>query len=92
MEITAVVVLLLVIGLMWSSVERKLDRTQRTTARLERKVDLVLDHLGLQEPQPDLGRVTALLREGKKIHAVKEYREITGAGLKEAKEAVDRMD
>ncbi|MER6139913.1 ribosomal protein L7/L12 [Streptomyces sparsogenes] len=92
MEEIAVLVVILLIGAMWSSIERKLDRTQRTAARLERKVDLILDHLGLQETQPDLARVRALLREGKKIHAVKEYREITGAGLREAKEAVDRMD
>ncbi|MGO4417661.1 ribosomal protein L7/L12 [Streptomyces sp. MCAF7] len=30
--------------------------------------------------------------EGKKLHAIKAYREITGADLKEAKEAVERME
>ncbi|WP_159845381.1 ribosomal protein L7/L12 [Nocardia sp. CY41] len=34
--------------------------------------------------------VDALLRQGKKIHAIKRYRELTGCGLKEAKDAVER--
>ncbi|MGY0057219.1 ribosomal protein L7/L12 [Streptomyces sp. LZ34] len=90
MEI-AVFMLIPLIGLMWSSIERRIDRANRRTAQLTRKVDLILDHLGIQEPQPELERVRALVGEGRKIHAVKAYREITGADLKEAKEAVDRM-
>jgi len=31
------------------------------------------------------------LRHGRTIHAIKRYREITGAGLREAKDAVDRV-
>jgi ribosomal protein L7/L12 len=33
-----------------------------------------------------------LLRRGNKINAIKRYREVKGVGLKEAKEAVDRME
>uniref|UniRef100_A0AAU2VHL8 Ribosomal protein L7/L12 n=1 Tax=Streptomyces sp. NBC_00003 TaxID=2903608 RepID=A0AAU2VHL8_9ACTN len=59
---------------------------------LERKVDLLLDHLGVEEP-PILGmeRVHELLRQGKKIEAIKVYRQLTGEGLKESKDAVERM-
>ncbi|ANE05239.1 ribosomal protein L7/L12 [Corynebacterium crudilactis] len=35
--------------------------------------------------------VLALLQEGKKISAIKRHRELTGAGLKEAKEAVEAL-
>jgi ribosomal protein L7/L12 len=35
-------------------------------------------------------QVQQYAREGKKIQAIKEYREQTGAGLKEAKDAVER--
>ena len=35
--------------------------------------------------------VQALSRAGKKIHAIKIYREHTGAGLKEAKDAVEAL-
>lgn len=34
----------------------------------------------------------ALVREGKKVEAIKVYRQLTDADLKEAKEAVERMD
>lgn len=30
------------------------------------------------------------MADGKKIHAIKRYREMTGSGLKEAKDAVER--
>ncbi|POX51245.1 ribosomal protein L7/L12 [Streptomyces sp. Ru72] len=75
----------------FAGVEARIKRTDRRMARVERKLDLVLDHLGLHQADPDLERVAALLRDGRRIQAVKVYREITGAGLKEAKEAVERM-
>ncbi|MEU3194051.1 hypothetical protein ABZ686_26250 [Streptomyces sp. NPDC006992] len=40
---------------------------------------------------PRLGEVIELLRSGKRIHAVKRYRELTGVDLKQAKEAVERL-
>jgi ribosomal protein L7/L12 len=73
--------------------ERRLDR-------LERKVDLVMQHLGVAQPGPDVGGgpdiaidqdVVALARAGRKIEAIKRYRELTGVGLKEAKDAVERI-
>ncbi|MGW5660020.1 ribosomal protein L7/L12 [Streptomyces sp. NPDC003758] len=84
-----IVFALLVAG--FAGVEARIKRTDRRMARVERKLDLVLDHLGLHEADPDLERVAALLLDGKNIQAIKVYREITGAGLKEAKEAVERM-
>ena len=36
-------------------------------------------------------RLVELLQSGKKIEAIKLYRELTGAGLKEAKDAVERI-
>jgi large subunit ribosomal protein L7/L12 len=38
------------------------------------------------------GRVLALVRDGRKIQAIKLYRDITGAGLKEAKDAVEALE
>ncbi|MFH0517305.1 ribosomal protein L7/L12 [Streptomyces sp. M41] len=71
--------------------ENRISRTDRRLARVERKLDLIVDHLGLREEDPRMDEVVALARSGKKIPAIKTYREITGAGLKEAKEAVDRI-
>ncbi|MFE9254080.1 ribosomal protein L7/L12 [Streptomyces sp. NPDC006879] len=68
-----------------AALERRLDR-------LDRRLDLIMDHLGLEEPPiPGLDRVQALVAEGKSIEAIKVYRQLTGAGLKEAKEAVEAL-
>jgi hypothetical protein len=68
------------------------------TTRLEHKMDFLLNHFGLMEtyeqtvmttmPTPD---IKALLRQGLKIQAIKVYREHTGMGLKESKDAVEEM-
>jgi len=91
MEITGLFVLAAIVIASFAGLESKLVRTDRRIARVERKLDLVLDHLGLHEDEPSLPQVAALLRDGKKIQAIKAYREATGADLREAKEAVERM-
>ncbi|MFD7502246.1 ribosomal protein L7/L12 [Streptomyces sp. NPDC059850] len=91
MEI-AILILVVAVVLLYSGLESRIKRMERRNARLERKADLILDHLGIRQEEPGLERVTALLRENKKIQAIKVYREVTGADLKDAKEAVDRMD
>ncbi|MFG3342119.1 ribosomal protein L7/L12 [Glycomyces sp. NPDC048151] len=72
------------------------DPTLEALARIERKLDLVMQHLEIRDsapPQPDpLADVRELARRGKTIQAIKAYRERTGVGLKEAKEAVERLD
>lgn len=61
-------------------------------ARVERKLDLIIDSLGLEESAPaDLEQVRLLAQQGRKIEAIRLYRETTGVGLKEAKDAVDQM-
>ncbi|MGW1956036.1 ribosomal protein L7/L12 [Streptomyces sp. NPDC001920] len=72
-------------------VESRMGRADKRVARVERKLDLIMDHLGLRDEDPRMDEVVALAREGKKIPAIKAYREITGAGLKEAKDAVERI-
>ena len=42
-------------------------------------------------PDPTLSEVAALLRAGQRVKATIRYREITGAGLKEARIAIDRF-
>jgi len=44
------------------------------------------------EPLSLDGRVIALLCDGRKIEAIKLYRDLTGAGLKEAKDAVEALE
>ncbi|MFE8597638.1 hypothetical protein [Archangium violaceum] len=42
-------------------------------------------------PDDALAEVTALVREGRTIDAIKRYRELTGEGLKESKDAVEQL-
>lgn len=90
MDIAALLLICLVIlGIV--TIQNHLSRTDRRAARMERKLDLVLDHLGLHDEVPGLDEVRTLVRQGKQVQAIKRYREHTGAGLLEAKQAVDRL-
>ena len=64
--------------------------------RIESKLDQLLaqssPRSGAQAPASDsYAEVRASLANGRKIEAIKLYRELTGVGLKEAKEAVEAM-
>ncbi|MEK6700798.1 MAG: ribosomal protein L7/L12 [Planctomycetota bacterium] len=62
--------------------------------RIERKLDLIIQHLGIADAERDtvLTKVLDLAKDPKKkIQAIKRYRELTGAGLAEAKAAVEAM-
>jgi ribosomal protein L7/L12 len=61
--------------------------------RLEKKIDLIFQHLGI-EPEADSleERLKYLISLNQKIAAIKEFRQQTGAGLKEAKEAIEVME
>ncbi len=75
-----------------------MDSEQDLNARvaaLEQKVSFLLKHLGLEAQAagsaPQLDEVQALLVQGRLIEAIKVYRERTGLGLREAKDAVEQM-
>jgi ribosomal protein L7/L12 len=71
------------------------DELHARLARLETLMNMVLQHLGI-DPQTALSgpsaEIQSLIMQGKKIEAIKIYREQTGYGLKEAKDAVDAME
>lgn len=61
---------------------------------LEQKLEFLFQTLGLEfekssEAQPE---IMNYLRNGQKINVIKVYMEQTGAGLKEAKDAVDALE
>ncbi|MEV1084361.1 hypothetical protein AB0I98_40175 [Streptomyces sp. NPDC050211] len=92
MDNTVLLCLFLGAVALWGTVEIRVRRIDRRTAHLERKVDLLLEQLGVHDPGPaELDEVSALVRKGKKIQAIKLYRDVTGADLVEAKAAVERM-
>jgi ribosomal protein L7/L12 len=74
-----------------SRIDALVDRVDRLT----RQVAMLADQLGidLEELEPAAsGEVALLVQRGKKIEAIKAYRDATGAGLKEAKDAVEAME
>ncbi len=87
--------------------DRNLLDHGRRIAELERKVSELYTRLGSAEPAaagdgfgfPDPGpaapgedpRVIELIQGGKEIQAIKLYRELTGLGLAEAKDAIDQL-
>jgi len=58
---------------------------------IQRKLDLVMDHLGIADAAPERSAVLRHLENGEQVAAVRAYRRHTGASLLEAKQAVDRI-
>ncbi len=76
-----------------SSAQTPSDLSQRLR-RIEAKLDRILTHLDIRiddiADDPGLNpMVRELAEKGRKIEAIRAYREETGSGLKEAKDAVD---
>lgn len=82
------IVVMLVLNWISASGHRRSQRHELD--KLNTKIDLVMAQLGVVVPEPDgISEVDALIRANRKIEAIKRYRELTGAELREAKEAVD---
>ncbi|MFD7664460.1 ribosomal protein L7/L12 [Streptomyces sp. NPDC059788] len=88
---TAIAAAVVVIVVLASSGDARHKDLQRRLQYMDRKLDRIMEHLGIEEADPEgMAEVDALLHKGQKIQAIKRYRELTGAGLKEAKDAVER--
>jgi len=78
------------------SYEKDIFELKQQSAKLERQITFLFDHLGLDYPdEPDQGVspvIMELVRQGRKVAAVKQYRHETGVGLREAKEFVDSLE
>ncbi|MFE2142088.1 hypothetical protein ACFXA3_10115 [Streptomyces sp. NPDC059456] len=75
-----------------STVTLRMKALERRSERLERRLGLVLDHFGIEEPEPaGLDEVRALVRAGRTVEAIRVYRRVTGADLLEAKQAVEAL-
>ncbi|NUS73263.1 MAG: 50S ribosomal protein L7/L12 [Corynebacteriales bacterium] len=86
---TLAIVFMLWLGtLLWLVAESSNNRKMRQQIeRLRRQNQRIADELGIKETLPS--DVIALLEQGKKISAIKAYREATGATLKQAKDVID---
>jgi ribosomal protein L7/L12 len=72
---------------------RSVSRSRETArlAAIERKLDLVMRHLGIEDPAAESPDVLGPLMQGRRIEAIKAYREQTGTTLADAKAAVDQI-
>ncbi|MGI4791238.1 MAG: hypothetical protein ACRYFS_20615 [Janthinobacterium lividum] len=61
--------------------------SEQRLARLESKINQILEHLGVEQ-EPALDKVQKLIVLGRRVEAIKMYREQTGVSLVIAKEAV----
>ena len=90
LDITHIILALAILTLMLSWMESDRRRGGRL-ARLERKQDALLKKLGVNPDEEVDAEVLSLARAGEKIKAIKRYRELSGAGLAEAKDYVERL-
>jgi ribosomal protein L7/L12 len=66
-------------------------KTKETVETINRKLEMLMKHSGMNLQEVALREVQRLMLDGKKIEAIKCYRDTTGAGLADAKAAVERM-
>ena len=83
--------------------EQQIAEMAARIADLERKVDWLYRNAGYQSGYPNAGappaaatggvsaEVLDMVRQGRKIQAIKIYRDQTGVGLKEAKDVIDGL-
>ena len=78
---------IVLLGTRLNKIESKISMLSRVDAKL----DLLLKQSGLKyDPYKNLPpSVVDAVQRGKKIEAIKRYRETTGVGLKEAKEFIE---
>ena len=78
------------------SLDREVLELRQQVGKLERQVSFLLDHLGLEyREEPNTGvspEILELVRRGKTIEAIQQFRRETGIGLKEAKEFIDSLE
>ena len=88
--VTAIAVTGLILLLAGSQGQNRRRETVRLAA-IERKLDLIIRHLEVDDPLPGEPDVVRHLENGEFIQAIKVYRDSTGVGLAEAKAAVEEI-
>jgi ribosomal protein L7/L12 len=67
-------------------------RAKDQLGRVERKLDALLKHSGIDLAAGADREVVELMKAGRKIEAIRLHRERTGAGLAEAKKHVEELE
>lgn len=75
----------------YEALERRVAELEGMVRELSERLDGLGAGRGPMAEAPYVGEVRRLVQRGRMIQAVTLYRQYTGLGLKEAKEAVDRI-
>ena len=74
----------------------RITALQVKVGELERKLNFVMQHLRLEYKDDPLSSVLTeaanWLKQGNKLEAIKVYQQMTGAGLRESKDAVEALE
>ncbi|WP_091620199.1 hypothetical protein [Micromonospora peucetia] len=91
MDIALTVLMVAVVALLTAQLPGRTEqaRTAYRLAEIERRLQLVMDHLGVVDASPVPPEVRQHLLQGDKIKAIAAYRRATGADLRSAKESVE---
>jgi len=95
-QIALIAVMILCVILVINLLATRLSKIEQRIAKLssvDAKLDLLLKHAGLEyDPYKSLPReVVEAVQSGRKIEAIKRYREATAVGLKEAKDFIEEV-
>ena len=75
--------------------DHEIFELRQRVEKLERQVAFLMENLGVEyQDEPNQGvstEIMDLVRSGRKIQAIKLFRQETGAGLKSAKEFIDSL-
>ena len=79
-----------------SHTDHEISELRQRVAKLERQIAFLLERLRLEYPEEAGQGVSPetidLVQRGKKIQAIKLFRQETGAGLSDAKEFIDSLE
>jgi hypothetical protein len=90
------VAIFVILLLLLITVTGNMRATGRAVERVERKLDLVIEHLGIEGPAADgipsdaLAEIDRCLWSDRRAEAIRLYREATGHSAVEAKEWINR--
>lgn len=87
------IVIALCVGVFLISLLTTISQLRSDIVKMNRKLDKITKHIGVVDitPENEDEEFKKLILEGKKIQAIKRYRMLTGEGLKEAKDYVDKI-
>lgn len=84
------IIWIIVGAILLSSILATINQLRNDVRRTNEILEKIAKQIGVPEPPVD-DEIKSLVVAGKKVKAIKMYRQITGLGLKEAKEYIDLL-